>query len=176
MKIVLTGKPGIGKTTVVKKVVEHFKDKACGFFTEEIRDREGKRRGFAVVTLDGKRGVLASKEGSSPFRVGSYHVFIEEFEKIALPQLEKALHEKCLTVIDEIGKMELFSDRFEKIVREVFSTKDLPVLATVPLKNVHPVVSWIKRLPDVLLVEVTYSNRGTLPEKIINLLEKDIER
>ncbi|WP_456383992.1 NTPase [Persephonella sp.] len=174
MKVVLTGRPGIGKTTVVKKVVSRFKGDICGFFTEEIRDESGRRKGFVVVDVDGNRALLASKEGNSPYRVGSYSVFVEEFEKIALPQLERAIREKIPAIIDEIGKMELFSDRFELYVREIFSDDDISTLATVPLKNIHPVVSWIKRLPQVLLIEVNYTNRDLLPDEIIKILERSV--
>ncbi|NPA58376.1 MAG: NTPase [Aquificae bacterium] len=175
MKIVLTGKPGIGKTTVVKKVAERFKDRAKGFYTEEIRDRTGRRTGFKAVSLDGREVLLASKEGSSPFKVGSYSVFVEDFERFAVPILKEALEEGTpLIVIDEIGKMELFSDNFEKAVREVFSAEDVNVVATVPLKNFHPVVSWIKRRPDSLLIEVNRENRDGLPDRIVKMLEKSL--
>ncbi|WP_457639229.1 NTPase [Persephonella sp.] len=175
MKIALTGKPGVGKTTIIKKVVNRFKDRVTGFFTEEIRDKNGKREGFKVVTTDGRQTILAEKGAVSPFSVGSYGVFIENFEKLALPILQEALKNRII-VIDEIGKMGLFSDRFEKIVREIFSDKDTTVLATLPYKNIHPLVSWIKRNPDVLLFTVTEKNRDILPDKITEILEKHFER
>ena len=172
MKILLTGKPGVGKTTVVKKVVQKLKDKVIGFWTEDIRDKLNKRTGFKIVTTEGTEAILASKYlFETPYKVGSYYVDVETFEKIVIPVLEKALKEDKTVVIDEIGKMELFSKRFISVVEEIFEKKE-KILATVPIKDVHPFVKKVKERKDVLLIEVTLSNRNYLPEKIIQMLEK----
>lgn len=172
MKILLTGKPGVGKTTVVKKVVQKLKDKVIGFWTEDIRDKLNKRTGFKIVTTEGTEAILASKYlFETPYKVGSYYVDVETFEKVVIPVLEKALKEDKTVVIDEIGKMELFSKRFISVVEEIFEKKE-KILATVPIKDVHPFVKKVKERKDVLLIEVTLSNRNYLPEKIIQMLEK----
>ena len=52
---------GVGKTTIICKICEKLKNcgtQAKGFYTQEIR-LQGKRSGFDVLTLDGKRGSLA---------------------------------------------------------------------------------------------------------------------
>ncbi len=172
MKILLTGKPGVGKTTVVKKVVQKLKDKVIGFWTEDIRDKLNRRTGFKIVTTEGTEAILASKYlFETPYKVGSYYVDVKTFEKVVIPVLEKALKEDKVVVIDEIGKMELFSKRFISVVEEIFEKKE-KILATVPIKDVHPLVKKLKERKDVLLIEVTFSNRNYLPEKIIQLLEK----
>ncbi len=172
MKVLLTGKPGIGKTTVVKKVVEKLKDKVIGFWTEDIRDRTGRRTGFKIITTEGDETILASVYMmDTPYTVGRYSVDINSFEKTVIPVLEKALRSEKIVVIDEIGKMELFSKRFENLIREIFDKKD-KILATVPVKNVHPLVKELKERHDCLLIEVNLSNRNSLPEKIIELLNK----
>ncbi len=172
MKILLTGKPGVGKTTVVKKVVQKLKDKVIGFWTEDIRDKLNRRTGFKIVTTEGTEAILASKYlFETPYKVGSYYVDVETFEKVVIPVLEKALKEDKTVVIDEIGKMELFSKRFISVVEEIFEKKE-KILATVPIKDVHPFVKKVKERKDVLLIEVTLSNRNYLPEKIIQMLEK----
>jgi len=114
MIISLTGRPGIGKTTAIKRIIEKLKDRAVGFYTEEIRHPETKKRlGFKVITTDGNEGILAEKFKPSKFKVGSYGVNVEDFENLVIPVLEKAFKERDkIIVIDEIGKMELFSDKF----------------------------------------------------------------
>ena len=172
MKIVLTGKPGIGKTTIIKKIAKALGDKAIGFYTEEFRDIHGKREGFKIITLDGKEGILASKKFKSLYRVGSYGVNLEEFETLVLPILEEAKKQNKIVIMDEIGKMELFSEKFAQMVEELFSM-DKDIIATVPLKNIHPLVSRIKRNPEVHIVEVNFTNRNKLPEQIIKVFEKE---
>ncbi len=171
MKILLTGKPGIGKTTVVKKVYAFLGEKASGFWTEEIRDKTGKRIGFKIITTEKKECILASKYIDTHYRVSSYSVDINCIEKTAVPVLEKAILEDKIVLIDEIGKMELFSLRFLNIVKDIFEKKH-SILATVPIKNIHPFVKELKNRKDILLIEVTYSNRDNLPEKIIHLLNR----
>ncbi len=171
MKILLTGKPGIGKTTVVKKVISKLKEDVVGFWTEDFRDKKGKRIGFKVKTTDGREAVLASKYFfDKKYTVGSYGVDVEAFEKVVIPVLEKALKDNKIVVIDEIGKMELLSDKFLVLVKKIFSEKD-QILATVPLKNVHPFVKELKERKDILLIEVSYTNREILPEKIIQIFK-----
>ncbi len=173
-KIVLTGKPGIGKTTVVKKVAEKLKENAIGFWTEEFRDEKtGRRLGFKIITTEGKEAILASKLFFyAKNRVGSYGVDVHSFEETVLPVLERGLKEDKILIIDEIGKMELFSKKFAALIKKLFEDKNKTILATVPVKNVDPLIKWIKTKPDVILINVDYTNRNFLPEEIYNLLSK----
>ena len=107
----LTGRPGTGKTSLVKQAVAEMKGKAGGFYTEEIRSG-GARQGFRLVTLDGHSTILAHIDIHSPYRVSKYGVDIDSLDKVGVAALYKASRQCELVVIDEIGKMELFSDIF----------------------------------------------------------------
>ncbi len=173
MKIFITGEPGVGKTTLVKKVVEKLGDRAIGFWTEEVRDKKtGKRKGFKVVNTDGKEKLFASKTFTSKHLVGSYGVNVQRFEEVALPLLERALREGKgkVIVIDEIGKMELFSKRFRDLVREIAYDPKLRLLATLPIRDVHPIVKELRRLPGAVLIELKRSNREGMDEEVLKLL------
>ncbi len=148
----LTGSPGSGKTSLVRQAVAELKGKAGGFYTEEIRV-QGMRLGFRLVTLDGQETVLAHVDFRGRYRVGKYGVAVAGLEKVGVPALEEAIRQRDVIVIDEIGKMELFSNRFREVVlAAVHSGK--PVLGTIMLKP-HPWADAIKRQPQVNLVEVT---------------------
>jgi len=171
-KILLTGKPGIGKTTVIKKVLQMLGDKAIGFYTEDYRDlKNHKRKGFKVITYDGKEGILADVDFKSDYRVGKYGVNIKQFERLAIPILEKALKEKDkIVVIDEIGKMEFFSEKFKNLIKQIIEDPEKKVIATISKKDFHPLIKEIKNLPDVELIEVTWENRDILPQEIISIV------
>lgn len=173
MKIFLTGKPGIGKTTVVKKLVFLLKDRTIGFWTEEFRDPETiKRQGFKVITTEGKIATLASKSLNSPFRVGSYGVNIKNFEDIVIPSLENAMKQKDkIIVIDEIGKMEFFSKKFVDLVNKIVFNDVYRVIATIPIKDVHPIVTSIRKLKENF-IEITEENRDNITNYIYSLLVK----
>ena len=171
-KILLTGKPGIGKTTVIKKVLQMLGDKAIGFYTEDYRDpKTHRRKGFKVITYNGKEGILADVDFESDYRVGKYGVDVKQFEKLAIPILEKALKEKDkIVVIDEIGKMEFFSEKFKNLIKQIMEDPEIKVIATISKKDFHPLIKEIKNLPDVELIEVTWENRDILPQEIISIV------
>lgn len=167
MNYLLTGLPGIGKTTIIKKVIEKLGKSACGFFTTEIKVGEA-RVGFSVQTLFGMEGVLAHKEFRSKYRVGSYGVAVTGFEKIVSRELERCLRGKSIIVIDEIGKMELFSRRFQELVLACLDAPN-PVLGTI-MRGYHPYVEKVKAREDVKIFEVTKQNRNQL----VDLLVKEL--
>ncbi len=172
MKILITGKPGVGKTTVIKKVLQKLGNKAIGFYTEDYRDpKTHRRKGFKVITYNGKEEILADVDLKSEHRVSKYAVNVEGFEKLAIPILEKALKEKDkILVVDEIGKMEFFSEKFKNLIKEIMENPEIKVIATISQKDFHPLIKKIKNLPDVELIEVTWENRDTLPQKIISII------
>ncbi|MCS7233306.1 MAG: NTPase [Synergistetes bacterium] len=160
--IILTGLPGIGKTTLIKKLIEG-KEGIRGFFTEEIREG-GVRKGFKLLTLSGKEAILAHESFSSSYRVGKYGVDLRAFEDIGVGEIEEGIKEGSpLIVIDEIGKMELYSEKFIKVLfRALDSSK---VLATMGRIN-HPVIAAIRKRSDVRIIEVTLTNRNELPHQL----------
>ena len=163
-KTLITGYPGVGKTTLVQKIIKRMVSvNMAGFCTSEIRGR-GSRLGFELQGLNGGRRTLAHVEIKSQHRVGRYGVDKDGFEKF-LATLD--LLNPCveLIVIDEIGKMELFSNRFRNLVCDALNA-DKQVLATIPLKG-NDFIRKIKLRDDIHLMELTYANRDRLPEAIL---------
>jgi len=155
--LLISGRPGSGKTTLVAEAAAAVGGRAGGFYTREVR-AAGQRVGFEVVTLDGRQGRLAHVEVKGPYRVGKYGVDLEAFEAIGVDALERAVREKELIVIDELGKMELFSARFRRAVEAAIKSGK-PVLATVMLTP-HPWVDGLKAHPDARLILLTPENRA----------------
>ncbi|RLJ71319.1 nucleoside-triphosphatase [Hydrogenivirga caldilitoris] len=172
MKIFITGEPGVGKTTLIKKIVQRLGDKALGFWTQEVRDRKTRRRiGFKVVTTEGKEALFASKNFTSKHLVGSYGVNVKRFEEVVLPILKRALKERDkVIVIDEVGKMELFSKEFRELVSSIARDPKSKILATLPIRDVHPLVRELRKLQGAVLIELTRSNREGMEEEVMKLL------
>lgn len=165
-KLLLTGPPGCGKTTIIRKALQRTSRPAIGFYTEEVRGRDGKRIGFDVVTLGGRRGPLARLEILGP-RVGKYGIDLQFLEGTVLPMLES--RQAGLVVIDEIGKMECLSNRFIEVVRRVLNSPT-SILGTVAQAG-SGLMKEARTHPDIDLVRVTISNRDGLVGEVVNKLK-----
>jgi len=171
----LTGRPGTGKTSIIKQVVAGMKGKAGGFYTEEIRS-QGVRQGFRLVTLDGRSAILAHIDIRSQYRVSKYGVDIDSLDKVGVSALNQAAEECDLVVVDEIGKMELFSANFRQAISQIIDSGKR-VLGTIMLSP-NPWADAIKRRPQVNLVEVTRYNHHQVMEDLrswLHITEEDKE-
>lgn len=178
--ILITGPPGIGKTTLIRKISAILKQdnvNISGFYTKEIRNKFNKRYGFDAVDLNGERERLSRTfehlefGDKTQYRVGQYYVFPDCFERIALPPLNRA--KEGVLVLDEIGKMELFSATFASKLTDLFNRTDLVIIATVPvLKGAKiPLVESLISNSNNKLITVDRENRNTLVNEIISGLE-----
>ena len=169
--ILVTGLPGVGKTTLIRKVLAGLPPAfpVAGFFTGELREG-GHRVGFEIETLDGRKGVLSHVRFQSPCRVGRYGVDIGGFERLVLPILRAG--EPDLYVIDEIGKMECFSGPFVQAVTALLDA-GTPVFGSVALKG-GGFIERVKGRSDVTLVEVTVRTRDSLVGQIVPELRRQL--
>jgi len=159
--ILFTGLPGCGKSTIIEKIVQRLDRPRSGFFTREIRDR-GRRVGFSITTLDGKRGILAHIDIQSPKWVGRYGVNLQDIDTIAVPSVIPA-NDQVVVVVDEIGKMECFSALFRQtLIRLLDSANTL--VGSIALKG-DAFIETIKKRPDTLLISVSDKNRDYLADE-----------
>jgi nucleoside-triphosphatase len=160
----LTGTPGVGKTTVIRRTLDLLPcTKVGGFFTEAIEEG-GRRTGFALADLNGPRGILASVKLSSGPRVSKYRVNVPDMVSIGVPALLSALHDAELIVCDEIGRMELFCREFQDAIVRCLDS-DTPLLGTIQARR-NEFLDDIRAREDVEVVQVTVGNRDGLPQQL----------
>lgn len=165
--VLLTGQPGVGKTTLIKKLLAAVPGLWGGFYTQELRGPGG-RLGFEIITLDGQRAILAHVDRRGPARVGKYGVYVENVDAVAVPAVERAVAGADYVVIDEIGKMELLSDAFRAAVLHAVQSPKT-VVGTILWRS-HPWTDALKRTPGVSVMTVTLANRESLLDSIIQVL------
>ncbi|KAM8954118.1 cancer-related nucleoside-triphosphatase isoform 3-T3 [Pelodytes ibericus] len=182
--VFITGPPGVGKTTLIQKASEILKSAGIsidGFYTEEVR-QEGRRIGFDIVTLSGNRGTLSrigsdSHTNRREYRVGQYVVDIVSFEHLALPALSKRDKAggkgKRVCIIDEIGKMELFSESFIHAVRKTLDCPGALIFGTIPVAKGKPLtlVEEIRNRQDVKIFNITKENRNVVLQELVTTIQ-----
>jgi nucleoside-triphosphatase len=173
VRLLIGGRPGSGKTTAVSRLAALLREAGVPvgrFVTTELRER-GRRVGFEIETLDGgERALLAHVKLSGPPRVGRYGVDLAAFEALALPALGRPSRGRRVFLVDELGKMELASERFREAVARLLD-EPVPVVATVQRKP-HPFVTRITRRADIETVQLTAANRTRLPGDIAGRLAR----
>ena len=175
--LLLTGHPGIGKTTIIRNVVAQVGDKAGGFYTEEIFGPGG-RKGFRLIALDGEKtpqtvtiAHIDLRDAKAP-RVGRYGVDVAALERVGVAALRRAMQGKKLVIVDEIGMMELYSRAFcDTVLLAVLGPT--PVLGTI-MRHPHPESNVFKTLAQVTLWEVNRTTRDDLTVKVLAWLDKHI--
>ena len=169
--LLITGLPGVGKTTLIRNVCHSLSGvRLCGFYTEEIREK-AIRKGFRLVAFSGESAILSHVNTKSPVRVGKYGVDVAGFEEF----LARALlmdQETELVVIDEIGKMECLSPRFVILLRE-FLDSDRTVLATISAHG-GGVIAEVRRRADITLYEITRKNRDIMANRLTGIVRQEL--
>ncbi|MCK4409848.1 MAG: NTPase [Candidatus Eisenbacteria sp.] len=162
-----TGRPGIGKTTLIERVLDALDIDAGGFYTKELLD-DGRRVGFSIVGLHGVHGVLAHVDHEGSFRVGKYGVNCEDLERVGVRAIDDAVTHSKIIVMDEIGRMELCSQAFQKAVGRALDSPT-PVLGTIQDRT-NAFLDSVRARPDVKILRVNTGNRECLVPVLRDLI------
>ena len=154
--ILVSGQPGVGKTTLVRKLSEIFKEfNPAGFYTHEMIEA-AELTGYQVSSLFGDGRIIAHNKFKSNYRVGKFRVDVKVFDKMLEDVFAKD-KKIGLYIIDEIGKMQSLSKKFSKTVLEILDSEKVAV-ATIPEKG-QGFIQDIRKRHDVKIVEITPDNR-----------------
>ena len=159
--LLITGMPGIGKTTVIRRVADELRvEEIRGFYTEEVRE-EGERLGFRLVGFEGTAHVIAHVDFPKRQRVGKYGVDVHALDS-AMPLLRPD-PVASVYLVDEIGKMECLSERFVAAMRALIAGST-PIIATIGARG-DGLIAEVKRERE--LWELTYANRDAMPGRVL---------
>ena len=172
MVLLLTGRPGIGKTTVLRAAARNLAGfRLRGFYTEEIR-AGSVRRGFRLITCEGEEAVIAHIDLPPP-RVSKYGVDVAALDRFAA-RLHDVRDRRAVYLVDEIGKMECMSAVFVEAIKRLLESGH-PLVATVAQRGAG-FINDVKRLPDAELWTVTHASRDLLPARIVTWVQAALPR
>jgi len=174
-KIGITGLPNVGKTETLVKIVENLERagyKVGGMLTTPIKE-DGKRTG--LVTRDWRTGeekIFALTDQDSSYRVGEYGIDLKSLDTVGTRAIRKAIEDDSIdiVIIDEVGKMEMLSEKFCEIVREALDS-DKVIIMTLHKKSRNSLLQDIRRRDDIRILEVTQVNKNLLPYKVEKILK-----
>lgn len=176
--IFVTGQPGIGKTSVLLRSVNGLKNRGYeigGMISRDVREG-GVRVGFEIMDFStGQRGWLAHINQPTGPKISKYRVNLTDLDAIGVSSILDAVRNADVIIVDEIGPMELFSSAFrDAVVEAVESNK--PVLGTIHFGLRNPLVNSIRKREDAEIFEVTYENRETLHNLIIDKVVQSLQK
>jgi nucleoside-triphosphatase len=164
----IAGTPGVGKTSLLREVTLSKLERIGGFYTDHMMTGR-MRKGFVMRTFDGQERVLAAKGMKSSHQLGKYGVDINALENVGIPALKLALQAKDIIVIDEIGSMEMMSERFRQTLLECL-TSTKPVLATIRAAS-QPFSDQVKKFSDTQTIVLTKANFNQVKLQVRKWLE-----
>jgi len=170
---VITGAPGIGKTTALVRLTKMLKNAGVevdGFYSVEVKDK-GERKGFSFVDIKtGDTVQLASISGDG-IRFGRYRVKVKNIDQFVPKVIQRAIEYSKIIILDEIGPMELFSNSFRKAVEDLLKT-DKVIIAVVHRSFSHDLMKEVLKSAKAK-IEVTESNRDVIPEQLFQMLKSE---
>jgi nucleoside-triphosphatase len=167
-RLFLTGEPGSGKTTAMRKTVELLILRGVrvgGMLSGEIREG-GIRVGFNLEDLvTHEKGTLAGVGLQDGPRVGKYRVNLYDIDRIGVRAIDKAVKDLEVVVVDELGPMELFSTTFVQAVERALASPR-HFLGTIHKRASHSLTSSIRSNSKYIIFEITPENRDRMSKEI----------
>jgi nucleoside-triphosphatase len=176
--LLITGQPGIGKTTILLRTADALKAKGYkigGMTSREVREG-GVRVGFEIVDYKtGQKGWLAHVNQSVGPKISKYRVNLSDLDAIGANSILNAIEDADVIVVDEIGPMELFSQAFKDAVKLAIESQK-PVLGTIHYRARDPLITIIKAREDAEIFEATRENREHLHNLIIDRVVQFLQK
>ncbi|AKA69598.1 nucleoside-triphosphatase [Clostridium scatologenes] len=166
-KIFITGERGIGKSTLLKKIIKNVDCSIGGFIQEKEFMGESKR--FKVNSL-------YNLEES--YTIGVYdaekrelHSDMNMFNIISQDILLKSLDNRELIVLDELGFMEEKAPLFKETVFKILNS-DKAVIGVLKECDGNFVQKIAKR-EDVQVFKIDENNRDSIEYKVLQMLQNN---
>jgi len=177
--VFVTGAPGVGKTTLMQRIHDHYKNKGLrvdGMVTREVRKGD-ERIGFKITDLSsGAEGWLARIGDSAGPRIGKYSVDSEDLEEIAVGALKRAAERSAgLVLVDEIGPMEMTSSAFRGTLAKLLS-EERNLIATVKYRSHYPEIERSPGFAEAVSLEISRGNCEETIRMILSIVDAWTER
>jgi nucleoside-triphosphatase len=108
--------------------------------------------------------MLATVSSDSELRIGRYGINLNIFEELCLPPIIDGINSGRTLIIDEIGPMQMYSDKYKELLLHLSDTNH-PTIGTIFYQS-YPWIGEFKTRKNIKLIELTQENRDNIPLEI----------
>ncbi len=177
LKIGISGALGPQKSETIKSIIKMLDEEGFdvgGMVTEPIME-DNKRVGFQVMDWSTKeKAVFSHLDLQSSVEVKGYGVNLDSLNEVGVKAIKNAAKENDIILIDEIGKMQVESEKFCETIRSIYEVNK-PLIITFEKKSRNTLLQDLRRRDDVRMLELTNVNKDLLPYKVVELIKEELE-
>ncbi|MBR2423026.1 MAG: hypothetical protein IKB09_11880 [Oscillospiraceae bacterium] len=173
MHALIVGDRGVGKSTLIRRVLKELNCPVFGYETKKEEALEDPLRGCPIYIYD-----AGTPHIQTPDNLIGYHreqntaAITAAFERYA-PRLMLTVPGNSVVELDEIGFLEAKSETFCQAVLQLLN-RNKPVIAAVKNKE-HPFLNTIREHPNVYCFYITPKNRDALYEEVLEFMKLQLE-
>lgn len=173
MHALIVGDRGVGKSTLIRRVLQELNRPVFGFETKKEEQLEDPIRGCPIYIYDAGKSHIRT-----PNNLIGYHkerdipAITAAFDRYA-PRLMGPVAENAVVELDEIGFLEAKSDAFCQAVLYLLDGRN-PVIAAVKNRE-HPFLDAVRNHPNARCFYITAENRDTLYEEVLAFMMQQLE-
>ena len=170
MHVLITGAPGVGKSTLIRRVLAELNRPVFGFETKKETALADGEKGSPVYIYEVGKERRQSEENLAGWcEKRQNEVYKEVFDRYA-SKLRAPIPKGGIIVMDEIGTMESVSEEFRTAVMALLDG-DVPVIAAVKHKDT-PFLHGVRNHPKGICFHLTEENREELYGEVLAALEQ----
>ena len=173
MHTLIVGDRGVGKSTLIRRVLQELNRPVFGFETKKEATLEDPVRGCPIYIYDaGKSHIRTSNNLIGYHKERDMPAITAAFDRYA-PKLLEPMPEAALVELDELGFLEARSEAFCRAVLGLLDG-DRPVLAAVKDRDI-PFLNAIRAHPAARCFHITEENRDELFEEVLEFMKQQLE-
>ena len=173
MHALIVGDRGVGKSTLIRRILKELNRPVFGFETKKEEQLEDPLRGCPIYIYDaGKPHCQAAENFIGYHRDTDFDAFTAAFDRYA-PKLMATVPEEAIVELDEIGFLEAKSEAFCQAVLGLLDGSR-PVIAAVKNRDI-PFLNQIREHPKARCFYITPDNRDTLYQEVLTFMKQQLE-
>ena len=173
MHALIVGARGVGKSTLIRRVLKELGRPLYGFETKKETRLENPEHGSPVYINESGKEHLQTADNLVGFcRNHRMAPRIEGFDLFAT-KLTGPVPEGCIVEMDEIGFLEAKSEAFCSAVMALLDG-EIPAIAAVKDKDI-PFLEKVRTHPNTRCFYITPENREALYEEVLAFVKKQLE-